>query len=185
MNGAILNKISYTKSTTVRLTYIRISIRINVHRLLLNSPKIRIYVSSCGLIATWKKTSVNLIHARESLKKKKKKRKKKEDTRFSCTVKKPGGMPDHVPTNLKGRERNFMFLRGQPTSGIYFNCDLLCEVKLRGSACTYARANAVRRYQIDVVHFVARLFLSPKKGGPAHGYEFSPANTLSHYNIFE
>lgn len=79
-------------------------------------------------------------------------------------MKKPGGMPDHVPTNLKGRERNFMFLRGQPTSGIYFNCDLLCEVKLRGSACTYARANAVRRYQIDVVHFVARLFLSPKKG---------------------
>lgn len=108
-----------------------------------------------------------------------KRKKKKEDTRFSCTVKKPGGMPDHVPTNLKGRERNFMFLRGQPTSGIYFNCDLLCEVKLRGSACTYARANAVRRYQIDVVHFVARLFLSPKKGWPAHGYEFSPAIPLS------
>lgn len=48
--------------------------------------------------------------------------------------------------------------------GIYFNCDLLCEVKLRGSGCTYASVLMLSDVpESNARHFVGRLFPSRKR----------------------
>lgn len=73
----------------------------------------------------------------------------------SPPTKNRGGMRDHVRANLKSSWAKFHVSQG--TGGIYFNCDLLCEVKFRGSGCTYApSANAIRRSTFVSI---------PKKGG--------------------
>lgn len=69
--------------------------------------------------------------------------------------------------------------------GIYFNCDLLCEVKLRGSGCTYAsRANAVRRSWIERPPLCWTFVSIPKKGGLQWIRTDAPSDS-SHYNTFE